>query len=76
MPVTPRIVGLAGYARSGKATFGSTLIAYGCRRLSFADPIRAAIRAIDPIVAYVGDGEPIDSNREIELATVPSLTTT
>jgi hypothetical protein len=24
----------------------------------------------------VGDGEPIDSNREIELATVPSLTTT
>lgn len=43
------IIGLSGYARSGKDTMASTLcLNYGFRRVSFADPMREAILILNP----------------------------
>ena len=43
------IIGLSGYARSGKDTMASTLcLNYGYRRVSFADPMREAILTLNP----------------------------
>lgn len=45
------IIGLSGYARSGKDTIAEILIMnYGFRRLAFADNIRKAVRILDPIL--------------------------
>lgn len=45
------IIGLSGYARSGKDTIAEILIMnYGFRRLAFADNIRKAIKVLDPIL--------------------------
>jgi hypothetical protein len=45
------IIGLSGYARSGKDTIAEILIMnYGFRRLAFADNIRKAVKTLDPIL--------------------------
>lgn len=44
-------IGFMGYARSGKDTAGRHLVqAHGYRRVSFADPVRESLLALDPIV--------------------------
>ncbi len=44
-------IGFMGYARSGKDTAGQHLVqAHGYRRVSFADPVRESLLALDPIV--------------------------
>jgi hypothetical protein len=49
------IVGLAGKARSGKDTVAERLITHhGYVRRAFADPMRAALYALDPYVATRG----------------------
>lgn len=57
------IIGLSGYARSGKDTIAEILIMnYGFKRLAFADNIRKAVKVINPIIS--GDiraNEMIDS---------------
>jgi hypothetical protein len=46
------IIGLSGYARSGKDTIAEMLIMnYGFKRLAFADNIRKAIIKLDPILS-------------------------
>lgn len=46
------IVGLTGKKRSGKDTFATTLIRdYGFQRVAFADALKEAALALDPIVA-------------------------
>jgi len=46
------IIGLSGYARSGKDTIAEILIMnYGFKRLAFADNIRKAIIKLDPILS-------------------------
>lgn len=45
-----QLIGISGVARSGKDTFGKHLEALGYKVLAFAEPMRAAARAIDPVV--------------------------
>jgi hypothetical protein len=57
------IIGLSGYARSGKDTVAQLLcLNYGYQRISFADPMREAILTLNPkidsithVSDYVGD---------------------
>lgn len=53
----PRItvVGLSGYARSGKDTIGTVLLERGYVRASFADYIREALLALNPTVNGEGN---------------------
>jgi hypothetical protein len=45
------LIGLTGYAQSGKDTVAQILVDnYGYRRIAFADPIRNLLYATDPIV--------------------------
>jgi hypothetical protein len=51
----PEIIGLVGFARTGKDTAAQTLIDdFGFERLSFADPIRNAIYTLNPYVTEAG----------------------
>jgi hypothetical protein len=44
------IVGLAGYARSGKDTAAEALVQYGWTRAAFADKLREFLLALDPLI--------------------------
>ncbi len=45
------IIGLSGYAQTGKDTVAEHLVGnYNYRRIAFADPIRKALYRLDPIV--------------------------
>lgn len=45
------LIGLIGYARSGKDTVGEILVNnYGYRRLAFADPLRRMLEILNPII--------------------------
>jgi hypothetical protein len=45
------IIGLSGYARSGKDTVANILVErYGYKRVAFADPIRDLLYDVDPFV--------------------------
>jgi hypothetical protein len=47
-----RIIGLTGYAQSGKDTLASVLVdRYGYRRIAFADTIRSFLYEVNPMVA-------------------------
>jgi len=47
------IIGLHGFAQSGKDTIGQGLVEkYGFERLSFADIIREAVYTLNPVVSY------------------------
>lgn len=48
---TPTLVAFAGYAQAGKDTAAAALIAEGWERISFAEPMRDAMAALDPIVS-------------------------
>jgi hypothetical protein len=49
------IIGLSGYARSGKDTVAKFLVEeHGFTRLAFADPIRDAIKRLDPLITLNG----------------------
>lgn len=61
-------IGFMGYARSGKDTAGDHLVqTYGYERVSFADPVRESLFALDPIV---GDAP---SDAGLRLATVVAM---
>lgn len=47
-----RIIGLMGYARSGKDTAAKALIERGWTRIAFADAVREMALAIDPVVDW------------------------
>lgn len=48
------MIGLAGYAQSGKDTVGGILVEeYGFERVAFADKLRACALALDPLIPYV-----------------------
>src|SRR4051794_16838163 len=44
------LVGLTGYARSGKDTAAQVLINKGFNRVAFADPMKNMLYALNPIV--------------------------
>lgn len=43
------VIGISGYARSGKDTIGQALATRGFQRVSFADNIREALLALNPL---------------------------
>lgn len=48
------IIGLTGYARSGKSTAADYLVReYGYELVSFAEPLKEAALALDPLVDFV-----------------------
>jgi hypothetical protein len=51
----PEIIGLVGYARSGKDSVAAVLADYGFQRISFADAIRDALYTLDPFVTGSSD---------------------
>jgi hypothetical protein len=48
------IIGLAGYARSGKDTVAGILVQHGFRRTAFADPLRSILFDLDPLIDFLG----------------------
>lgn len=44
------IIGLCGYARSGKDTAAKILTKYGFKHVAFADKVREAVYALDPLL--------------------------
>ena len=52
MARTPYLVGLTGYAGSGKDAAAAGLVAEGWTRQAFADPVRSMALAIDPLVEW------------------------
>lgn len=49
------IIGLSGYAQSGKDTVAKILVEdYGYSRIAFADIIRTAVYKLNPLVTYDG----------------------
>lgn len=52
-----QILGLSGYARSGKDTVADVLVSQGWQRISFADKLRDFLYALDPIVEIGVNGE-------------------
>lgn len=44
------LVGIGGYAQSGKDTAAQTLVSDGFNRVGFADPMREMLAALNPIV--------------------------
>ena len=54
------ILGLAGYARSGKDTVAEYLVEkYGFVRMAFADPMREALLRLDPNINLAGMSVPL-----------------
>ncbi len=48
---TNNLIGLAGWAKSGKDTIADYLVReHGYRRVSFADPMREALLRLDPLI--------------------------
>lgn len=56
------IIGLIGKKRSGKDTFAAALgESHGYTRVAFADPLRAALLRMDPVVdSYITDQEDVE----------------
>lgn len=48
-----KVIGLTGYAQSGKDTAAAFLVERGWTRLSFADALRNAVYALNPIVVGI-----------------------
>lgn len=50
------IIGLSGYAQTGKDTVAQHLVEkYGYTRIAFADPIREALYALDPVITDIAE---------------------
>lgn len=57
------VIGIAGYARSGKDTLARHLCEWGFEQRSFAAPLKAILVALDPLVCFtagVAGGRPLD----------------
>ena len=54
----PRVIGLTGYARSGKDTVGAMLVdLYGYQRKAFADTLRDALYRLNPLIVNTSTGD-------------------
>jgi hypothetical protein len=47
-----KVIGLCGYAGSGKDTAAEALVSEGWQRIAFADPVREMALAIDPYIVF------------------------
>jgi hypothetical protein len=48
-----KLIGLSGYARSGKDSIANILAEHGYQRVAFADKLKEATRRLNPIVAVM-----------------------
>lgn len=72
--ITPNIIGLAGYAQSGKDTVASILIEeYGYRRMAFADKIRAILYDLNPDVEGLDLKFFVDNDGWDETKSIPQV---
>lgn len=56
----PKLIGLSGYARSGKDTVAEYLVKeHGYTRVAFADALRDALYALNPSIPYPFDGQTV-----------------
>lgn len=64
--LVPRIeiMGIAGYARSGKDTVAETLVEHGWEKASFASPIKEAVYVLNPKVGF--DYEDVDYKHVVD----------
>jgi hypothetical protein len=61
------LLGLSGYAQSGKDTVAKVLInEYGFIRIAFADIIRTSLYTLDPIVAVDESAQPIRLKEKVD----------
>jgi hypothetical protein len=67
------IIGLSGYARSGKDEAAKVLVEeYGFQRVAFADKLRACLAMLNPIVSYKQMiGSPVGDPLDVESYYVP-----
>lgn len=52
LPVSRRVLGFSGYARAGKNAAAECLVSAGWTAISFADPVREALYALNPIIDH------------------------
>lgn len=55
-PVAPTVIGMHGFAQSGKDTAAGALLHRGFTRIALADPIREALLALDPYIGFTSAG--------------------
>ncbi|MFJ6183727.1 hypothetical protein [Streptomyces sp. NPDC092295] len=60
------LIGLSGYARSGKDTAAQALADRGWRRAGFADKLREFLLALDPLLPALHGGQPFRLRRYVE----------
>lgn len=59
MDIEPKLIGITGYARHGKGTVAKILEKHGYTVLSFADPVRQFLLALNPLIeTYTFEPEP------------------
>lgn len=58
MTQVTRVIGLLGFAQSGKDTAAGFLAEFGFKRLAFADILRDSVYALNPIVPMPLEGAP------------------
>ena len=66
LPTQRQIVGLCGYATSGKDTAAMGLIEAGWTRVALADGVRDATLAFNPMVEQTLDGKPVYLSYKLE----------
>lgn len=66
------IIGLMGYAQSGKDTVAQTLVAeYGFERIAFADALRDCLYALNPtVLVWHGPSEYMENAEETDVQTM------
>ena len=63
MSQLPNLIGLSGYAQSGKDSVASILVRdYGYERIAFADPIKDLLYLINPTIGRVSLQYIVDNN--------------
>ena len=67
---TPHLIGLTGYAGSGKDTVRAVLAAHGYMGMAFADPIRQMLRAL---FDQAGVCHRFMDGRDLKESTIPQL---
>lgn len=65
----PRLIGLSGKKRSGKDTFAAGLVERGATRVAFADPLKEAALALDPLVGRPAYPNVLAPQSDVRLST-------